>query len=183
MLSGVGKLSRVVFYLLPKIKQSGLHVIENWKEYILPKYSCFGAIEEEHFVRRTRILPVLEKVNKRFLWKKIHRGCTRFLEAFFSNSLSTVAALSLVGQGWPEIGIWGDNYSFLHLFGQLLDRLLEIGWVGGFEVDAAKLEFHSSVRGQRLVEESAIRSRAPFISVLPFLQPVWFSLWKHFVQC
>ena len=89
-----------------------------------------------------------------------------------STILSTVAARSQIGQGLscfcPEIVIGGNNYSAFHLFGQLLDGLLELGWVRGSEVEPAKAEFHSFVREQRQVEVSNHRSRAPINSVFAF---------------
>ena len=89
-----------------------------------------------------------------------------------STILCTVAARSPVGQGLscfcPEIVIGGDDYSPSHLFGQLLDRLLELGWVRGSELEHAKAEFHSFVREQRQVETSGNRSRVPISSVSAF---------------
>ena len=132
---------------------------------MLPNYSCYGAIAEEHFLEGTRLLSSLEKINSSFLRKEFRRDCRRFLEDLVSTILSTVAARSPIGQGLscfcPEIVIGGDNYSAFHLFGQLLDGLLELGWVRGSEVEPAKAEFHSSVREQRQVETSGNRSRAP----------------------
>ena len=89
-----------------------------------------------------------------------------------STILSTVAARSPVGQGLscfcPEIVIGGDNYSVFHLFGQLLDGLLELGWIRESEIEPAKAEFHSFVREQRQVETSGNRSRMPISSVFAF---------------
>ena len=66
---------------------------------------------------------------------KFRRDCRRFLEDLVSTILSTVAAPSPIGQGLscfcPEIVIGGDDYSAFHLFGQLLDGLIELGWVRG----------------------------------------------------
>ena len=138
---------------------------------MLPNHSCFGAIAEEHFLEGTRLLASLEKINSSFLRKKLRRDCRRFLEEFVSTILSTVAARSLTGQGLscfcPEIVVGGDKYSAFHLFGQLLDGLLELGWVRGSEFEPAKAEFHSFVRERRQVETSGNRSRAP-ISVFAF---------------
>ena len=137
---------------------------------MLPNHSCFGAISEEHFLERTRLLASLEKINSSFLRKEFRRDCRRFLEDLVSTILSTVAARSQIGQGLscfcPEIVIGGDDYSAFHLFGQLLDGLLELGWVRGFE--PAKAELHSFVREQRQVEMSSHRSRAPINSVFAF---------------
>ena len=139
---------------------------------MLPNHSCFGAIPEEHFLEGTRLLASLDKINSSYIRKEFRRDCRRFLEDLVSTILSTVAARSPIGQGLscfcPEIVIGGDDYSAFHLFGQLLDGLLELGWVRGSEVEPAKAEFHSFVREQRQVETSSSRSRAPINSVLAF---------------
>ena len=168
-----GELSRFVYCLLQKVKlSSDLPVIEKWEAYMLPNHSCFGAIGEEHFLEGTRLLASLEKINSSFLRKEFRRDCRRFLEDLVSTILSTVAARSHVGQGLscfcPEIVIGGDDYSAFHLFGQLVDGLLELGWVRGSEVEPAKAEFHSFVREQRQVEMSSHRSRASINSVFAF---------------
>ena len=147
-------------------------VIEKWEAYMLPNHSCFGSIAEEHFLEGTRLLASLEKINSSFLRKEFCRDCRRFLEDLASTILSTVAARSPIGHGLsyfsPEIVIGGDDYSAFHLFGQLLDGLLELGWVRGSVVEPAKAEFHSFVREQRQVETSSNRSRAPINSVFAF---------------
>ena len=168
-----GELSRFVYCLLQKVKlSSGLPVIEKWEAYMLPNHSCFGAIAGEHFLEGTRLLASLEKINIRFLRKEFRGDCRRFLEDLVITILSTVAARSPIGQGLScfclEIVIGGDDYSAFHLFGQLLDGLLELGWVRGSEVEPAKAEFHSFVREQRQVETSSHRSRAPINSVFAF---------------
>ena len=131
---------------------SDLPVNEKWEAYIFLNHSCFGAIAEEHFLEGTRLLASLEKINSSFLRKEFRRDCRRFLEDLVSTILSTVAARSPTGQGLscfcPEIVIGGDDYSAFHVFGQLLDGLLELGWVRGSEVEPAKVEFHSFVREQ-----------------------------------
>ena len=93
-----------------------------------------------------------------------------------STILSTVAERSPVGQGLscfcPKIIIGSDDYSAFHLFGQLLDRLLELGWFRGSEIEPANAEFHSFAREQRQVEVSGRRSRVPINSVFAFcIQP------------
>ena len=168
-----GELSRFVYCLLQKVKlSSDLPVIEKWEAYMLSNHSCFGAIVEEHFLEGTRLLASLEKINSSFLRKEFRRDCRRFLEDLVSTILSTVAARSPTGQGLscfcPEIVIGGDDYSAFHVFGQLLDGLLELGWVRGLEVEPAKAEFHSFVREQRQVETSSHRSCAPINSVFAF---------------
>ena len=139
---------------------------------MLPNHLCFGAIAEEQFLEGTRLLASLEKINSSFLRKEFRRDCRRFLEDLVSTILSTVAARSPIGQRLscfcPEIVIGGDNYSAFHLFGQLLDGLLELGWVKGSEVEPAKAEFHSFVREQRQVETSSNRFCTPINSVFAF---------------
>ena len=168
-----GELSRFVYCLLQKVKlSSDLPVIEKWEAYMLPNHSCFGAIAEEHFLEGTRLPASLEKINSSFLRKEFRRDCRRFLEDLVSTIVSTVAARSQIGQGLscfcPKFVIAGDDYSAFHLFGQLLDGLLELGWVRGSEVEPAKAGFHSFVREQRQVETSSHRSRAPINSVFAF---------------
>ena len=139
---------------------------------MLRNHSCFGAIAEEHFLEGTRLLASLEKINSSFLRKEFRRDCRRFLEDLVSTILSKVAARSPIGQGLscfcPEIVIGGDNYSAFHLFGQLLEGLLELGWVRRSEVEPAKAEFQSFVGEQRQVETSSNRSRAPIKSIFAF---------------
>ena len=139
---------------------------------MLPNHSCFGAIAEAHFLEGTRLLATLEKINSSLLRKDFFRDCRRFLEDLLSTILSRVAARSPIGQGLscfcPEIVIGGDDYSAFHLFGQLLDGLLELGWVRGSEVEPAKAQFHAFVREQGQVETSGKRSRAPINSVFAF---------------
>ena len=132
---------------------------------MIPNHSCFGPIAEERFLEGTRLLASLEKINSSFLRREFRRDLVRTI-------LSAVAARSPIGQGLscfcPEIVIGGDDYSAFHLFGQLLDGLLELGWVRGPEVEPAKAEFHSFVREQRQVKTSSHRSRAPISSVFAF---------------
>ena len=154
------------------MRSSDLPVAGKWEAYMLPNQSCFGAIAEEHFLEGTSLLTSLEKINCSFLRKKIRRDCRRFLEDLVSAILSTVAARSPVGHGLgcfcPAIVIGGDNYSVFHLFEQLLDRLLEFGWVRRSETEPAKAEFHSFVREQREVESSGNSCCGPTDSVFAF---------------
>ena len=169
--------------LLQKVKwSSDLPVIEKWEAYMLPNHSCFWAIAEEHFLEGegTRPLAPLEKLNSSFLRKEFRRDCRRLVEDLVSTILSTVAARSPIGQGLncfcTRIVIGGDNYSAFHLFGHLLEVLLEPGWIRGSEIEPAKAEFHSFVREQRQVEISGNRSRGPISSVLAFCnQPGFLS--------
>ena len=139
-----GELSRFVYCLLQNVKRTNdLPVIEKWEAYMLPNHLCFRAIAEEHFLEGTRLLPSLEKINSSFLRKEFRRECRRFLEDLVSTMLSTVAARSPVGQGLscfcPEIVIGGDDYSAFHLFGQLLDGLLDLGWIRGRKWNLGRL--------------------------------------------
>ena len=168
-----GELSRFVYCLLQKVKQSSdLPVIEKWEAYMFSNHSRFGAIAEEHFLEGTRLLASLEKINSSFLRKEFRRDSLRFLEYLVSTIFSTVAARSPIGQGLscfcPQIIIGGDNCSAFHLFEQLLDGLLELGWIRGSEVEPAKAEFQFFVREQLQVETSSNRSRALINSVFAF---------------
>ena len=139
---------------------------------MLPNHLCFGAIEEELFLEETRLLSSLEKINGGFLRKKFRKDCPRFLEDLVRIIFSTVAARSPVGQGLscfcPEVNIGSDDYSAFHLFGQLLDRLLELGGIRGSELEPAKAEFRSFVREHRQVEASANRPHVPIENVFAF---------------
>ena len=168
-----GELSRFVYCLLQNLKRSSdLAVLQKWEAYMLPNHSCFEAIEEERFLEGTRMLSSLEKINTSFRRKEFRKDCRRFLEDLVSTILSTVAARSPFGQGLscfcPEIIIGGDDYSAFYLFEQLLDRLLEFGWVRGSATEPEKAEFHSFVREQRQVETSGNRFRLPISSVFAF---------------
>ena len=63
-----------------------------------------------------------------------------------STILLTVAAHSLLGLGFscfsPVIIVGGGNYSAFYRFGQLIDGLLNLGWVKGSDKEAAKAEYH-----------------------------------------
>ena len=166
-------------------RSSDLPVLEKREAHMLPNPSCFGAIAEEHFMEGNRLLYSLEKINSCFLRKEFRRDCRGFLflEDLLSTIFFTVAARSQVGQGLscfcPEIVNGGDDYSAFYLFGQLLDRLLEFGWVRGSEIEPAKAEFHSFVREQRQVEASGNRSRVPIRGVLAFCNQPGFRSWRH----
>ena len=68
----------------------------------------------------------------------------------------------------PEIIIGVDDYSAFHLFWQLLDELLEVGWVRGSEIEPAMADFHSFVREQRQVEAKGNGSHVPTNSLFVF---------------
>ena len=158
-----------------------------------PNHSCFGADAKEHLLEGTRLLSNLDKLNSSFLLKKFRKDCRRFLEDLVSTILSTVAARSPIGQGLscfcPEIIIGGDYYSAFHLFGQLLDGILELGWVRGSDVEHSKVEFHSFVREQRQVESSGknlvcqlISSLRSATSLASILGGIWTKLVSWFFQ-
>ena len=168
-----GELFRFVYCLLQKGKRnSDLEVLDKWESYFLLNHSCFGAIEEEHLLEGTRLLSSVEKMNSSFLRKEFRKDCRRFLEDHVSTILTTVAARSPIEHGLscfcPEIIIGGDDHSAFYLFGQLLDGLLELGWVRASGTEPAKAEFHSFVRKQRQMEVSGKRSRVPVNSVFAF---------------
>ena len=137
---------------------------------MLPNHLCFGAIEEEHFLEGTRLLSSLEEINSSFLGKEFRKDCHRFLEDRFweHHPLYSCRALS----SWTRVELflpqnhhwrwWLFNF---YLFKQLLDGLLELGWVRGSEIEPAKCEFHPFVREQRQVEASGKRSCVPSNSV------------------
>ena len=56
----------------------------------------------------------------------------------------------------------------LHLLGQLLDGLLERGWVKGSEIEACRSDYQSFVQEQRQLELSSTRSRPDIGDVLTF---------------
>ena len=139
-----GEFSRFAYCLLRKVKRSNdLPVIEKWAAYMLPNQFWLGAIAEEHFLEGTHLLSSLKNINSRVLCKEFRRDCRRSLEGFVSTILSTVAAGSPIGQGLscfcPEIVIGGDKYSAFHFFGQLLDGLLDLGWVRGRKSNLRRL--------------------------------------------
>ena len=125
-------------------------VLESW-------LGCFGAIGEEHFLEGTRLLSSLEKINSSFLRKEFRRDCRRLLEHLVSTIISTVAERSPGGQGLRssvfvrrsslEVTVILLSTSLVGLFDlQLLNGLLELGWVRGSEIEPANAEFHAFVR-------------------------------------
>ena len=137
-----------------------------------PETFVLWANRRGEFLGRDTSVIVLEKINSSFLRKEFRWDWRRFLEDLESTIFCTVAARSPVGQGLsylcPEIVIDVDNYSAFHLYGQLLDGLLELCWVRGCEIEPAKAELISFVREQRQVESSCNRSRVAINSVVTF---------------
>ena len=168
-----GELARFIYCLLQKIKQgSFLPLVEQWDEYVLPNHSKFPPICSGEFLAGTRVLAALNKIGSSYLKREFERGARRFLEEFTTSVLSTVAARSKIGQGLscfcPAIIIGGDDHAPLHLLRQLLDGLLERGWVKGSEIEACRSEYQSFVQEQRQLERSSTRSRPDIGDVLSF---------------
>ena len=162
-----------MYCILQKIKKSeSLPLVEKWEDYMLPNHSPFAAIEEEHFLVRTRIHAALEKMSSSYLRKDFRSNDRRLLEEFCSTILSTVAARSKLGQGvscfCPEIILGGDHHSAFFLHVQLLDGLVECGWEKGSSVEACKAEFQSFVREQRQLERHSTRKRPDVGNILAY---------------
>ena len=168
-----GELARFIYCLLQKIKQgSSLPLVEQWDEYVLPNHSKFPSISGGEFLAGTRVLAALNKIGSSYLRREFERDARKFLEEFTTSVLSTVAARSKIGQGLscfcPAIIIGGDDHAPLHLLGQLLDGLLERGWVKGSEIEACRSEYQSFVQEQRQLERTSTRSRPDIGDVLTF---------------
>ena len=90
-----GKLSRLVYSLLQKIKRSGvLPEVEEWENYVLPNLSSFAPIEEEKFLEGAPVRTAFEKMVSLNLINELRSSARRILEDFTSTVLSTVAARS-----------------------------------------------------------------------------------------
>ena len=117
-------------------------------------------------------MAALGKVGSHYLQKEIRRDARRFLEDFVNCVLSTVAARSVIGQGFsrfcPAIVVGGDNVAPLQLSNKLLDGLLENGWTRGSEVEACRAEYQSFVQEQRQLVRSSTRSCPDIGDVLSF---------------
>ena len=139
---------------------------------LAPNHSCLVVIEEDHLLEGTRLLSSFEIINSIFIRKEFCKACRRFLEDFVSTILSTVAARSTDGKNLscfsPKTVTGRDGYSTFHLFGQLLEGLIELGWVSGPEAEPAKAELLSFFRKQREVEVSGSKLRVPINSAFAF---------------
>ena len=101
---------------------------------------------------------LLKKVKSNFMRNESQRGCRRFLADFVSRILHTIAACFLFGHRIRcfclQFIIVGNVYSAIHLFGQLLGRLLKLAWVRGQKCRLGKLSsvllFVSSNRCRRV---------------------------------
>ena len=168
-----GELARFVYCLLQKIKKaSTLPLLEQWEEYMVPNHSRFPAIDDKNFLVGTRVMAAFGKVGSHYLQKEFHRDARRFLEDFVNCVLSSVAALSVIGQGLscfcPAIVVGGDDVAPLQLFNKLLHGLLEKGWTKGSEVEECRAENQSFVHEQGQLERSSLRSRPEVGDVLSF---------------
>ena len=124
------------YCLFQKIKHSSvLPLVEQWEKYMAPNHSKFAAIEEDRFLVGTRVLSTFEKMGSSYLKKEFKWDCRKFLEDFVNCVLSTVAAMSVIGQGLicfcPPILVGGHNQAPMPFFDMLFDGLLENGWVRG----------------------------------------------------
>ena len=89
-----------MYCLLQKIKKaSSLPLVEQWEEYVVVNHSRFVPIDDKNFLEGTRMMAALGKVGSHFLQKEFRRDARRFLEDFLNCALSTVASLSVIGQG------------------------------------------------------------------------------------
>ena len=154
---------------------------------MLPNFSSFAAIVEEHFLVGTRIHAALEKMSSSHLKREFRSNARRPLDEFCSTILSTVAAGSKLGQGvscfCPEIIHRGDDHSAFFLYGQLLDGLVDCGWEKGSNVEACKAEFPSFVREQRQPERHSTRKRLDVGNILAyFAQQTAFQSRRHLFQ-
>ena len=118
------------------------------------------------------MMATLSKVGSHYLQKEIRRDARPFLEDFVNCVLSTVAARSVIGQGFscfcPAIVVVGDDFAPLQLFNKPLDGLLEKGWTRGSEVEACRAEYQSFIQEQRQLERSSTTSRPDVGDILSF---------------
>ena len=168
-----GELARFVYYLLQKIKKaSSLPLVEKWEEYVVPSHSRFLAIDDKEFLAGTRVMAALDKIGSHYLQREFRRDARRFLEDFVHCVPSTVASRSAIGQGLicfcPVFVVGGDDVAPLQLFNELLDGLLEKGWIRGNEVESCRAEYQPFVQEQRQLERSSTRSRPDIGDVLTF---------------
>ena len=148
-----------------------------------PKSFVFWSHRRREFPGKGPSVIIPLKTNSSFLRKEFRKDCRRFLEDLVSTIFSTVDVRFPVGQRLscfcPEIIIGSDDDSAVHLFGQLLDGLLELDWVRGSENEPAKPESHPFVREQGQAEVSGNRSRVSTNSVFAFCNQPSFRSWRN----
>ena len=134
----------------------------------------FPPIEEKEFLARSRVASELEKVGSVYLCNGFRKDARDFLKALTSTVLSTVTARSAIGQGLscfcPDfffLGGGGGDHAPFYLFGQLLDGVMELGWVRGSSLEASKAEYWSFVRDQWQLQCISTRSRPNVGNILP----------------
>ena len=141
-------------------------------QYTVSSHSKFDAIEEDQFDVAPRVLEALDKFGSYYPKREFRCATRRFLEDFVSCVLSTVAYRSIIGQRLgcfcPLILIGGDDYAPMQLFGMLLDRLLEKGWMRVAEMEVSRSEHQSFIQGQRQLDRASMRSRSEVENVLTF---------------
>ena len=71
----------------------------------------------------------------------------------------------------PEIVNGGVNYTLYHLFGQLLDGLMELGWFRGSAVEASKTEYQSFVQDQRQLGLTSTKNWSDVENIFSFWSP------------
>ena len=102
-------------------------------------------MDEKDFLAGTRVMAALDKFGSQYLRTEFCRDARRFLEEFVNCVLSTVASMSVLGQGlscfFPANVVGGDDVAPSQLFNKLFDGLLEKGWTKGSEVEACRAEY------------------------------------------
>ena len=137
-----------------------------------PNHSRFPAIDEKDILSGTRVMAALDKVGSQYLRTEFLRDTRRFLEELVNFLLSTVASMSLIGQGmscfYTAIVIVGDDAAPFQLFNKLMDGPLEKGWTRGSQIKACRSEYQSIMQDQRQLQRSSTRSRSEVGDVLSF---------------
>ena len=94
-----------------------------------PNHSKFATTEENRFLNAIRALSAPEKVRSSYLTKEFRRARRNVLEGFLNCVMSTVAAMSAIGQGLncfcPPILVAGDDLARMQVIAMLLDGLLQ----------------------------------------------------------
>ena len=115
--------------------------------------NCFGAGEGGQFLPPER---VQEKCSEVFRGNYEHRPV---------NSCNSVRCWTKAEFFVHKLGMGGDHAP-CHLFDQLLDGLMGLGWVRGSTVEASKAEYQFFVREQKQLERISTRTHAELQNVL-----------------